>query len=98
MGIYLIRILLKVYMESGSNTRYSEMENIDYNDMKALLHDQNLTNDEIDKMEVKIMKYIDSNVFSITYLECLEFVFFDNCLWHRKFKVLIDMGKSILIK
>ena len=100
IGVYLIKILFKVYPKTESKTTppEEETEPMQYDDIRALLNDQEITDDQIDATEVKIMKYFDSKVFPVTYLDCLEFVFFDNCLWHRKFKALVNIGKSILIK
>lgn len=48
--------------------------------------------------ELMAVHSLDGDFFALTYLDCLEYVFYENCLWHRSFKFLINVGKSLLSK
>lgn len=89
IGMYLLFIIHKIF----SPTFQFSIDQI-----KEILARPNISNQEILLNEMNVLDNLGGNLYSLTHIDCLEFVFFDNCLWHRNFKLLINFGKSILIK
>ena len=92
-SVYLMFILSKMYSKRHFNNHIMNLT-----DVSALLYGFEIKNRHINYDEVILVKYLDGDFFSLTHLDCLEHIFFENCLWHREFKFLINVGKSILAK
>jgi hypothetical protein len=89
MGMYLAFII---------TSKRNDLTPFTLDQIRHILGEQHLTNDEYLKYQIKVMGLIEGKTFALTYLDCLEFVFFENCLWHKNFFLLVSLGKSILMK
>lgn len=92
-AVVLLFMLMK--MDHWSNHGRQPLR---FRDIEALLPNQTCTLEEINYTELLLEERLGGRLFARTYLDCLELVFADNCLWHRSFKLLIGIGKSILAK
>lgn len=52
----------------------------------------------LEDLEIRLVQLLESNLFGVSYIDCLEFIFFDNCLWHRQFYPLISLSQSVLLR
>ena len=89
--VILIFILSKTYPNNVIQITHKHIKSL-------LFKEKDITSSQIDKLEIEVVQHLNGNLYQLTYLDCLEYVFFDNCLWHKNFKFLINIGKSILIK
>lgn len=49
-------------------------------------------------LEIRVVQLLESSLYSVSYADCLEFIFYDNCLWHPKFYPLISLAQSVLLR
>lgn len=78
----------------------SKLENreiISLEDVQMILQNK-FSLQQLNKIEIIVMKNLDGDLYSMSYLDCLEFIYFDNCLWHPDFNVLLSLGKSVLLR
>jgi hypothetical protein len=54
--------------------------------------------ESLQSLEVGTVRLLESSLYSVSYADCLEFIFYDNCLWHPKFYPIISLAQSVLLR
>ena len=60
--------------------------------------DETYSIEDLMNCEIQIVKQLDCNIFCLSYIDCLEFIFYDNGLWHKSFYPLISLSQSVLLR
>lgn len=78
-------------------SKINKKQVIDVRDFQSLLKKE-WTIDRLLQLEVQIAQILDFEFYSLTYSDCLDFLFFQNNLWKEEYKTLIKISKMILLR